>query len=342
MQVNFNGQLMAVEVPYLPHGNRGLYVGDAVFESLRVMGGKAVFWEDHYLRLMSSMRMLRMEIPMAFTMEFLANEIKTLLEERKTLKKRYEDIHTAQEALIKGNANETRRLLKELQKTQEDLQAREDRLRELENQLNQKKLSLDALRLELEEQKDLLEKKNQQIEARNARLIELESVLHRKDSIVANLKSRVQDALLGFQNMGLSVSTKNGKVYVSLAEKLLFTSGSTVVDKKGVQALKELAGVLEQNPDINIMIEGHTDDVPMNPNSALKDNWGLSVARATSIVRILIDNSKIDPKRITACGRGEYVTIDPAKTKEARKKNRRTEIILTPKLDEILEILGSN
>jgi chemotaxis protein MotB len=134
---------------------------------------------------------------------------------------------------------------------------------------------------------------------------------------------------------------KNGKVYVMLEERLLFATGSTVVDPKGVEALRELGKVLEKNPDINVLIEGHTDNVPMKGAGEIKDNWDLSVMRATSVVKILL-NSKITPARITAAGRGEFVPIESNETAELRKKNRRIEVILTPKLDEILKVLETN
>jgi chemotaxis protein MotB len=153
------------------------------------------------------------------------------------------------------------------------------------------------------------------------------------------LKQKVSAALMGFEGQGLTVTKKNGKIYVSLEEQLLFGSGSTTVDAKGVSALKKLAAVLEQNPDINITVEGHTDDVPVVPGSQLVDNWDLSVRRATSIIRILTENSSINPKRLTASGRGEYMPVNTAKSAEARQKNRRTEIILTPNLDDLFEIL---
>lgn len=174
---------------------------------------------------------------------------------------------------------------------------------------------------------------------KNARLAELEQILQEQQSAVAALRKTVSDALMGFENQGLAVTQKNGKVYVSLEEKLLFKSGSTVVDPKGAAALKKLSGVLEQNPDINVMIEGHTDDVPVIVGSAYKDNWDLSVLRATSIVRILLDGSKINPERLTTAGRSQYQPVDPAKTAESRQKNRRTEIILSPKLDELYKLV---
>jgi chemotaxis protein MotB len=174
---------------------------------------------------------------------------------------------------------------------------------------------------------------------KNARLAELEQILQEQQSAVAALRKTVSDALMGFENQGLAVTQKNGKVYVSLEEKLLFKSGSTVVDPKGAAALKKLSGVLEQNPDINVMIEGHTDDVLVIAGSTYKDNWDLSVLRATSIVRILLDGSKINPERLTTAGRSQYQPVDPSKTAESRQKNRRTEIILSPKLDELYKLV---
>ena len=242
--------------------------------------------------------------------------------------RRYEDLINAQEANEKGSELETKKLLEQLKITQATLHNKEDELNKLSRTLDNKKDNLISLKLELEK--------------RNARLIELENILFKKDSAANALKLKVSDALLGFENQGLSVTLKNGKVYVSLEEKLLFESGRTEVGIKGTNALKKLVKVLEQNADITIMIEGHTDDVPLIPGSAFEDNWELSVARATAIVRILLDGSKINPKRLIASGRGEFMPVDPGKSSEARQKNRRTEIILTPKLDELFEILETN
>jgi chemotaxis protein MotB len=255
-------------------------------------------------------------------------EIQQLRNDLTQLTKRYEDLQSANDALLQGSARETRRLLNELQSTQEDLQKKEARLRELEITVSSERDDLNRMSAELEE--------------RNVRLAELEKILNRKDSVVNALREKVSNALYGFEGQGLTVELKNGKVYVSLEEQLLFKSGSTEVDPRGVVALKRLVKVLEQNPDINIMIEGHTDDVPIIKGSAIKDNWDLSVMRATAIVRILLDDSRIDPRRLTAAGHGEFLPVDPAKTSEARRKNRRTEIILTPKLDELFRILESN
>ena len=138
------------------------------------------------------------------------------------------------------------------------------------------------------------------------------------------------------------MNKKNGKVYVSLDNSLLFTSGSYDVEAKGTEVLKKLAKVLEQNQDINIVVEGHTDNVPLKGSGDIRDNWDLSVKRATSVVKIITTSSKVDPKRLTAAGRSEYLPLDVSNTTDGRKKNRRIEIILTPKLDELFELLESN
>ncbi|MFY9311227.1 MAG: OmpA family protein [Bacteroidia bacterium] len=230
--------------------------------------------------------------------------------------------------LLAGNVADTKKLSGELHATQEQLLKKQDELKTLETKLNEQKTNLDALTVELKK--------------REARVAELEGVLKKKDDAVNELKKKLTDALFGFEGKGLTITQKNGKVYVSMEENLLFASGSTTVEQKGVEALKKVAKVIEQNTDINILIEGHTDDVPMAGKGDIKDNWDLSVMRATAIVKIITKNSTVDPRRLTAAGRGEYFPIDPAKTAEARKKNRRTEIILTPKLDELFKVLETN
>jgi chemotaxis protein MotB len=244
------------------------------------------------------------------------------------LQRQYDELQESQDNLVKGSSRENSKLLSQLQSTQSDLQKREDQLKISERTLEDKKRNIESMRFELDQ--------------RNQKLKELQSILNRKDSAVAALKTKVSAALLGFENNGLSVNVKNGKVYVSLDEKLLFKSGSFVVEPGGVSALKKLAKVLEQNSDINVLIEGHTDDVPYHSDASVKDNWDLSAKRATAVVRILLDNAKIEPVRLTAAGRGEFLPVEKGKTPEARQKNRRTEIILTPKLDELLKILENN
>jgi len=249
------------------------------------------------------------------------------VEEFNKVSQKYNDLQNAQEDLVRGNVKETQKLLAELQAAQESLQNKENILRQLEQTLDTKKASLDELTFELEK--------------RNARLTELEKILDAQKRLVNDLKNKVSDALLGFENNGLTVTTKNGKVYVSLDEKLLFKTASWDIDANGKNALKKLAGVLERNPDIQITIEGHTDNVPYNPGSGqLKDNWDLSVKRATTVVRVLLEGSKIDPRRLTAAGHSEYMPVDSRNTSDARQKNRRTDVVLTPDLSELYELIN--
>jgi chemotaxis protein MotB len=240
----------------------------------------------------------------------------------------YNELLTAHDKLISGRNAENRKLIGQLQSTQEDLQIKEDKLNKLQIDLAKKEADLNNLNAELKE--------------REQKLADLQNILAKKDSTVNALRNTVADALLGFKDKGMTVTMKNGKVYVSLEEQLLFATASTVVDQKGVEALKQLAKVLDKNPDINVLIEGHTDNVPFNGSGELKDNWDLSVMRATSVVRILTSNSKINPARLTAAGRSEYAPVDTENTVQARKKNRRIEIILTPKLDELFKVLETN
>lgn len=169
------------------------------------------------------------------------------------------------------------------------------------------------------------------------RLENLQALIDQQRKTTTELRQKLTDALKSFNSNELSVSIKNGKVYVSLQENLLFPSGSAVVNPKGKQALGRLAGVLTINPDINVNIEGHTDSIPIR--SRYEDNWALSVARAASIVRILTKDYGIDPVRIIASGHSSYDPVDSNETKEGRAKNRRTEIILTPKLDELYKLI---
>ncbi|MBO9701062.1 MAG: OmpA family protein [Sporocytophaga sp.] len=237
----------------------------------------------------------------------------------------------------------TQRNYKNLNDTYEQLLRNHDRLQ------SQSSSDIDRMSKDLSKrEKDLFdaEKKVNELQAnlqeREAKVKELERVMAEKDKAVTDLKNKVSKALLSFKESDLSVNVKNGKVYVSLSEQLLFKSGSTDVDKKGVEALKKLADALKDQNDINILVEGHTDDVPVSKGTGgMKDNWDLSVLRATEIARIL-GTSGINPRRIVASGRSEFSPVAEGKTAEARQKNRRTEIILSPKLDELFQILENN
>ncbi len=221
--------------------------------------------------------------------------------------------HELLKSQFSANFEDSEKVMAELKASQDNLLVREDRLKAMQAELD--------------------------VKGKN--LAELLSALHKKDSITSALRKAVADALMGFEGKGLTVHMKDGKVYVSLEEKLLFASGKWDVSNEGVTALKDLAKVLENNPDINVLIEGHTDNVPLTGQNQVKDNWDLSTMRATSIVKILLVNGKINPTRLVASGRGEYLPVEPNTTPANKAKNRRTEIILSPKLDELMQLIGS-
>lgn len=184
-----------------------------------------------------------------------------------------------------------------------------------------------------------ISKLSDDLAAREKRLKEVEDVLRKRDEATNALKEKLNQALLGFKKSGLTVDIKNGKVYVSLMDKLLFPSASIIIDEKGKQALTQLAGVLKQQPEINIAVEGHTDDQKINNLGQIKDNWDLSVLRATSVVRYLTTNENVDGIRMTATGKGEFQPLDSNATPDGRSKNRRIEIVLSPKLDELYNLI---
>jgi len=236
----------------------------------------------------------------------------------------YELLLQKNRELLAGNVQQTGNLMSKLQMTEADLQKREDELRLLERKLNKKKSALDAAQAQLKE--------------REARVNELEQIIEDKDKAVT-----VAAALKGYEGKGLTIEQKNGKVYVSMEAKLLFASGSIKVDTKGKSALVKLAKVLEESEDVDILVEGHTDtDKFQNASGGIKDNWDLSVLRATAVVKIMRENSKIAPARLTAAGRGPHFPVDMGTSKEAKAKNRRIEVILTPDLDELFKLLESN
>jgi chemotaxis protein MotB len=219
----------------------------------------------------------------------------------------------------------------------------ETNLKDLENRRTTVQQQLEATRKEatsrLQDASSRLNMSQEQIADQQRRLEQLQSLIDQQKKNTEMLRSKINDALVGFNSNELTVSTKNGKVYVSLQENLLFPSGSAVVNPKGKQALGKLADVLNSNPNINVNIEGHTDSIPMR--GKFEDNWALSVGRSTAIVRILTDTYKVDPTRVTASGRSKYVPVDQNSTAEGRAKNRRTEIILEPKLDELMQLIQS-
>ena len=205
--------------------------------------------------------------------------------------------------------------------------------RELLAQLEAKEKALAA-------EQDRLNKLKEELQNRSQRVDELEGMIAAQEEGLRRLKETLSNALHGFEGKGLTVEHKNGKVYVSMENKLLFNSGSWTVGAEGKKAVNEVAKVLAANPDIAVLIEGHTDNVPYNGSGQIESNWDLSTKRATAIVNIIRENKGVDPKNLTAAGRGEYAPVAANDTAEGKSKNRRIEIILTPKLDEISKMLN--
>jgi len=237
--------------------------------------------------------------------------MRTLQTKYDRLSKQYDYLLDNNSSLIAASARENKALMDEIATIQTRLQAKED---------------------SLNTERRMLEKGR-------ARMEELERIIGRQDSTVNYVRQKVADALLGFTGKGLTVNMRDGKVYVSLENSLLFAPGSWDVAPNGKIALQNLAGVLAENQDISILVEGHTDDDPYRGQSQVRDNWDLSVMRATNVVKILTTNASLNPKRITAAGRGEFVPLVANDSPANKAVNRRTEIILTPDLSELANLL---
>ena len=208
------------------------------------------------------------------------------------------------------------------------------------NSIRQYQSMLNVNMTEQEKLNALLNQKKNELNERERTINELQQMINAQNEKVRKLLSSVKDALLGFSSDELTVREKDGKVYVAMSDKLLFQSGSARLDKRGEEALGKLAEVLNKQTDIDVFIEGHTDNKPIN-TVQFKDNWDLSVIRSTSVVRILIKNYNVNPLQIQPSGRGEYMPVDDNETAEGRSKNRRTEIIMAPKLDKLFQMLQS-
>ena len=237
--------------------------------------------------------------------------IRTLQTKYDRLSKQYDYLLDNNSTLIAASARENKALMDEIATMQSRLQAKED-------SLNTERRMLEKGRTRMEE---------------------LERIIGRQDSTVNYVRQKVADALLGFTGKGLTVNMRDGKVYVSLENSLLFAPGSWEVAPNGKIALQNLAGVLAENQDISILVEGHTDNDPYRGQSQVRDNWDLSVMRATNVVKILTTNASLDSKRITAAGRGEFVPLVDNDSPANKAVNRRTEIILTPDLSELANLL---
>ena len=264
---------------------------------------------------------------------------------------------------LKTNFNQQTKTIESLNAELKDLTdkfvAQETALLQVEDSLNQKQQkleqmesSLDLLKLNSEtalqeritENEALLEKiaeRENELADRMARVDELEGLIARQQEAMRTLKEKLSDALLNFEDKGLTVEARDGKVYVSMENKLLFQSGSWTVENEGQRAINGLGSVLADNPDIAVLIEGHTDNVPYSGKGPLKGNWDLSTKRATAIVNQLLENPNILPQNLTAAGRGQYLPIAPNATREGRAANRRIEVVLSPQLDEIKQIINT-
>ena len=243
------------------------------------------------------------------------NAMRLLQRDYEQLMSQHESLENSFNKMKNLSAKETSELQIELENTNKELQRKADALLKLDEELKAK-------------QKLLVE--------REKRVNELEEAIRKKDAGIQLLKAKVANALRGFENKGLTVVQKNGKIYVSLEAKLLFKSGSTFVEPEGRDALIQLGQVLESEKDLEIVVEGHTDtDKLASPNSP-KNNWELSVLRATSVVDIMLTNSKMAPQQLMAAGRSEFHPLDPSD----KAKNRRIEIIISPNLNELFEIIN--
>lgn len=242
----------------------------------------------------------------------LESECATTKNNLKNLQGAYDALEKDSNASIRANSEKNRELLAQLEAKEKALQTEQDRLEKLKQDLQQ----------------------------RSQRIDELESLIAANDNNLKALRDKLSNALYSFEGKGLTVEQRDGKVYVSMENKLLFASGSWVVGAEGRSAVVEVGKILAENPDISVLIEGHTDNVPYRGHGQLQDNWDLSTKRATSIVRILKENSDINPLNLTAAGRSEYAPVSSNETTEGKSKNRRIEIILTPQLDEISKMLN--
>lgn len=202
-------------------------------------------------------------------------------------------------------------------------------------------LDLEKQKIALQQKEEALKKANTDLQAREARITELEKLLTDQKTKADALKEAIKKALMDFSAGELSVYTKDGKVYVSMSDKLLFKSGSTTVESKGIDALGKLSDVIKKNTDILVNIEGHTDNVPyISSNGCIKDNWDLSLMRAGSVLHILTEKYKVSPLQLIGSGRGEFLPKEPNTTAEGRAANRRTDIILAPNVDKLLELVN--
>lgn len=278
----------------------------------------------------------------------LKKENRSITDENDNLKKSKNQLELDRDKLTKDLASTK----DDLAKQKADLAAEQKKYKVLQDSYNAlEKNSNDSLEKNMAKNRELLaqlEAKGKALADEQARLDktanrlkELEDMIAAKEEAMRKLKETLSKALNGFEGKGLTVEQKNGKVYVSMENKLLFNSGSWAVGTEGRKAVVELGKVLGDNPDLSVLIEGHTDDDPYAGSGVIANNWDLSTKRATAIVNILSENAKINKQKLTAAGRSEFSPLASNATPEGKAKNRRIEIILTPRLDEIAEMLNS-
>ena len=248
------------------------------------------------------------------------------------LQEKYNSLSDAYDLLVSKNsrfiadkAKETKKLLERLEKVQSDLLFKEEQLNDLSNSILDKEKNLKLA--------------NEQLDLRSKRVLELERIINTKDSIVNALKKSISKALIGLEGEGLSIEQRDGKVYISLEEELLFASGQYEVNTTGIEALNRLSIVLAVQDNLEILVEGHTDSIPLSGKGLIKDNWDLSVMRATQVVKVLTQNKNLNPIKVIASGRAHYMPIETNKTIEGRSANRRIEMILSPKLNDLFYLL---
>jgi chemotaxis protein MotB len=267
----------------------------------------------------------------------------TLNSAKNDLKKRTKDYNTAvaQRNKLQSDFDAAKSNLDNLKASYDALEKNSSASIATNSKKNRELLAqLEAKEQALAAENARLDKLKKELESGSQRVAELENMIASKDAAMTRLKDAISKALTNFEGKGLTVEQRNGKVYVSMENKLLFQSGSWAVGSQGKQAVKQLGEVLADNPEIAILIEGHTDDVPYKGNDQLSGNWDLSTKRATAIVNILRENVAIQPENLTAAGRGQYAPITGNDSAEGKAKNRRIEVILTPKLDEISKLLN--
>ena len=238
-----------------------------------------------------------------------------------------------------ANGDLNKALEKQVQVNRQMAAQSEAKNKELYNELLGLQKELEAKETKLNERDTYLSDLQKDLVARENKVKELQNAINERDSLMSTLKDRITKALLSYEDKGISVKVEGDKVYVSLEEQILFGSGKYQLDKKGEKAILELAGVLKANPDLSILVEGHTDNVPIK-TSCIADNYDLSVLRGAEITRILTKKGNVDPKNIIAAGRGEFLPIADNGSADGRKKNRRIEIILTPDLDKLLDLIN--